>query len=91
MAGITALLKEAQESAMYVKQQDSVQEETSGVSATMGIKVESRHPRIHPPSELRKDGETFSRRKRPRGRSPSGKSNRKTCRDSQREVHETIV
>ena len=83
IAGISAVLKEDPENAFNGKQKDSVQKETIVVSATMGINVENGHqsPPCLQSREQKKDGEQSSRRKSLRGRSPSGKLARMTCRD----------
>ena len=76
-------LEGSKESAINGKQKDSGQKETPVVSATMGTNAEHRraHRLSYTEPETQNDGKTSSQGNFLRGRSPSGKRNRRPCKD----------
>ena len=76
-------LKEEKESAIIGKQKGSVREETSAVSDTRVMIVQSRHQEpLHPLSHQHQEVEVRREKRSLRGRSQSGKSNRQPCKTS---------
>ena len=74
IAGVNVVLKEDKENAINGKRMDSVREETSVVSGTMNISVQSRLNHRHKEVEVRRGKRASS------GWSPSGKFARQPCK-----------
>ena len=76
------VLKEDKETAINGKRKVSVLDETSVVSGTMKISVQSRHQKtLHPLNHQLKEVEVHRGKKNLRGQSPSEKFARQPCKD----------